>query len=61
MTPDEIRLRSEIASLKRQLVELTKKNIALKVERDKWQKKFEELSVTKLKTIRIKINGEEKA
>lgn len=60
LDPNEIRLRGEIHQLKKALVELTKKNIALKVERDTWRQRFEKLSVSKIKTVRIKVDEQEK-
>ncbi len=52
----EIRLRAEIRNLKNQHLETIKKNLALQIERDEWKKKFEELSVKRLKTVRIKVD-----
>jgi regulator of replication initiation timing len=57
--PEWIKLREEIHNLRRELVALTKKNIALRADREKWRKKFEELSVSKIKTVRIKVNGDD--
>lgn len=56
MTHEE--LLAEIAKLKKQVVQLIKEKIYLKNERDDWKKKFEELSVSKLKTVRFKMDGE---
>jgi hypothetical protein len=56
---ETLRLRAEIAKLKRELVDKTKIILALRNERDEWRKKFEQLSVTKLKTVRIKVNGDD--
>lgn len=58
MNETEIKLRVEIQNLKRMHVELIKKNLALKMERDEYRRKFESLSVHRLKTVRIKVNGD---
>jgi hypothetical protein len=56
---EQLRLRAEIAKLKRELVDKTKMILTLRNERDDWKKKFEQLSVQKIKTMRIKVNGED--
>jgi hypothetical protein len=56
---EELTLRAEIRKLKQQNVQLIKDKLALQNERDLWKKRHESMSVSRLKTVRIRILGQD--